>query len=251
MTRSFDYPHIRHDTNAASPTDTTLTAIDTRECGMSLTEQPEQASPPAAERSRGERIAITIGIAVTVLATVGIVWILFGGRGQNTEAPVSRPIPSAASSASSAPTAEDIAAREAQDRYRAFIRVQDQVAQDGFDHPENYASVAVSPEYGQLVLEARRFANNRTIGNTAIASLTVQSVDLPADPAIYPKVRLRACLDVSAVTFLDAAGKSAAESNRPNRLLSTVLLQQLKPGTPGAAAGGWFVSEVEQSGEPC
>lgn len=251
MTPSVDYPHIQNDTNAAPPTDPTLTAIDTQERGMSVTHQQDQGSPPASERSRGERVAIASGIVVTVLATAGILWILFG-RGQITEAPDSAPISSAAASnASPEPTAEDIAAREAQERYRSFIRVQDQVAQAGFDHPEKYASVAVSPEYGQLVLEARRFGKDRTVGDTVIASLTVQSVELPSDPAIYPKVRLRACLDVSAVTFLDAAGKSAAESNRPNRILSKILLQRLKAGTPGARAGGWFVSEVEQSGEPC
>ena len=150
-----------------------------------------------------------------------------------------------------AQTPADTAAAEATARYGEFIQVQDLVSQSGYDNLDAYATVAVAPEYTQLILEARRFADLRSTGETQIVSVAVGSVVLPDAPDVRPKVTLRACLDVSQVDVLDSSGTSVVAPDRPDRAAQTVLLEKFEPGTEGAEAGGWFVAEVDKRGEPC
>jgi hypothetical protein len=235
-----------------------MTATDSRENGMSLTQHPadtDLGSRP--RRSSGERLAVIVGVVVTMLALAGIAFLLLGD--DNGEQPVP-PSQTPAARASTEPTVEpapktpaDVAAAEAQERYREFVRVQDQVAQASFSSPELYEMVAVNPELGQLVIEAREFAGARVTGQTQVASLVVESVQLPTDPAEYPEVRLLACLDVTAVEAVDANGNSLVAPDRLDRIASRVLLQKFEPGdfAQHPDRSGWFVAEVEQRGEPC
>lgn len=223
---------------------------------MSLDQQPARTGfdtdPP---RGLGERIAVIAGVLVTALAVAGIAFIV---TNDNEPAVAPSPAPSVEAQPSIGPSQEpaaqtpaDLAAAEATVRYEEFIRVQDQVAQSGYENLDAYATVAIAPEYTQLVLEARRFADQRLTGDTEIVSVAVDAVVLPDAPDVRPKVTLRACLDVSQVDVLDSGGTSVVAPDRPDRAAQTVLLEKFEPGTEGAEAGGWFVAEVQKRGEPC
>jgi hypothetical protein len=238
----------------------TMTATDTRENGMSLTEPPRSTGvatePP--QRGRGERLAVIAGIVVTVVALTGIGFVLLGdGNGDGQPAP---PAPTPAAQATTAPTVEpppqtpaDIAAAGAQERYLDYLRVTDQVANGGHTDLAAYDTIAIDPETGVLLQgAAQRAGKITTTGETRVVSLTVQSVELDP-PGDYPSVRLLACLDVSQLTAVDAAtGEPVAPPDFPDRIKSEVLVQDIPPGafTDGRQPG-WYVAEVVQRGEPC
>jgi hypothetical protein len=235
-----------------------MTATDSRESGMSLTQHPADTDLGSRRRrSSGERLAVIAGVVVTTLALAVIAFLLLGD--DNVEQPVP-PSETPAARASTEPTLEpapqtpaNVAAVEAQERYRAFIRVKDEVAQAGYANPERYEEVAINPERAQLIIEAREFAGAQVTGDTEIASLVVESVQLPTDPTEYPEVRLLACLDVSGVEAVDANGTSLVSPDRLDRIASRVLLQKFELGdfAQDPDRSGWFVAEVEQRGEPC
>jgi len=230
---------------------------------MSLTQHPPGTGVPTtpAQRDRGQRLVIIAGVVVTVLALTGIAYLLLGNDNDDQPSPrVTTPATQASTEPTTQPTTQpapqtpaDIAAAEAQERYREFVQLQDEVAQAGFTNPERYETVAINPERAQLILEARQFAGAQVSGETGIASLVVESVKLPTDPAEYPEVRLLACLDVTDIKAVDATGTSLVSPDRLNRIASRALLQKFEAGdfpqTPERS--GWFVAEVEQRGEPC
>jgi hypothetical protein len=242
--------------DASRPPASTMTATDSRENGMSLTQHPadtDLGSRP--RRSSGERLVVIVGVVVTVLALAGIAFLLLGD--DNGEQPIP-PSQTPAARASTEPTVEpapqtpaDVAAAEAQERYREYVRIYDGVAEGGFTDLEPYRTVAIDPHLAELFLSARRLAGIRSTGSTEVASLAVQAVDL--DPAgDYPTVRLLACLDVSRVTAVDASGQNAVQPDRLNRTRSVVTLRNipaevLNDGRPAS----WYVAQLEQPGEPC
>ncbi len=223
---------------------------------MSLTQHPadtDLGSRP--RRSSGERLVVIVGVVVTMLALAGIAFLLLGD--DNGEQPVP-PSQTPAARASTEPTVEpvpqtpaDVAAAEAQERYRQYVRIYDGVAEGGFMNLEPYRTVAIDPHLAELFLSARRLAGIRSTGSTEVASLAVQAVDL--DPAgDYPSVRLLACLDVSRVTAVDASGQNAVQPDRLNRTRSVVTLRNIpaeafNDGRPAS----WYVAQLEQPGEPC
>lgn len=227
------------------------------EDGMSVTDRPADADGGPSKVRRGRvRVAVLGALVVTTLAITGVVLLLadddIGPEATQTPAPTASG--ASRSPAESAPaTPADIAAAEAQDRYREFIRIDDDVARGGYANPERYDLVAVDPERTQRVIEARRFQGARVSGDTRIASLTVEDVALPTDPADYAEVRLLACLDVSQIAAVGANGESLIAPGRLNRISSRVLLQRFKPGdfAEAPAREGWYVTEVEQRGEQC
>lgn len=251
-------PHLETAMDASRPAGPTITASDSRENGMSVTQHPADTDLGSRlRRTGGERLAIVVGVVMTMLALAGIAFLLLGDDNGEQPGPPSQ---TPAAQASTEPTLEpapqtpaDIAAAEAQERYRTFIRVKDEVAQAGYATPERYETVAINPERAQLIIEARDFAGAQVTGDTAIASLIVESVQLPADAAEYPEVRLLACLDVSEVQAVDANGTSLVSPDRLDRIASRVLLQKFAPGdfAQDPDRSGWFVVEVEQRGEPC
>jgi hypothetical protein len=227
------------------------------EDGVSVTDGPGDADGRRSNvRRRRERLAVLGGLVVTALAIAGIILLL---ADKDTEPAATRTPATTAPDASpdtgeSPPaTPADLAAAEAQERYRAFIQVKDQVAQGQYADPRPYETVAINPERAQLILEARQFAGARVTGATRIASLDVESVVLPASTEEYPEVRLIACLDVSGVRALGPDGVSLVSPDRLDRILSRVLLQRFEPGDFAEAPerSGWFVAEVDQRGESC
>lgn len=223
---------------------TTMGATDTGEPQMLSTD---------AHRGR-HRVYIAGCLAAAVIAAVGGVALLTGRDGTSVAAPTTPPVamsPAPTPTVSAPPKPEDVAAEQAKARYLDYLQVTDQVAQGGYTDLAAYDAVAIDPETGVLLLEARQNAGLRSTGATEVVSLTVQSVELDP-PGQYPSIRLLACLDVSQVDLLDAAGKSLVPPDRPERLRSEALVQNIPPGafTDGRQPG-WYVAEVEQRGQPC
>jgi hypothetical protein len=220
---------------------------------MSLTQQPVSTGRTK-ERGR-QRTVLIVCATITVAAVVGIVLLLTRDEYQPVAA---EPPPTPSASASSPPepspppqTAQDIAVTEAEDRYREYVRVYDEVAQGGHTNLERYRTVAIDPHLAELFLGARPLMGVRSSGSSELASLTAQAVDLDA-AGDYPSVRLMACLDVSQVSAVNASGQNAVLPDRLNRIRSEVTLRHIpaEAFTDGRPAG-WYVGELVQPGEPC
>lgn len=248
MTPPNSYPHLTAHTGGTRRRGPTLTAIDPRERGMSLTHQPDQ---PAAVRRRGERIAIIVAALVVIIAAIGIAVILTGKDEPAVAPPQS--LETATPSPSTTPSAEEVAAREAEARYRAFVQIDNTVARGGYVDLAAYKAAAVSPELRNRQLAGRIAASRkeRQTGDVMIASLTMREVDLAPVAGDYPKVVFSACVDVSAVDIVDRAGKSLVSPERKKRYASTVTLLRYAPGTAGAERGGWFVYRVTAPDQSC
>jgi hypothetical protein len=218
---------------------------------MSIDQQPTQTDhdPNSRGSGRGERLAVVVGVVVTVLAVAGIGVIVAGGDEQPAVLPAVAPsiAPSVAppSAVPVVQTPEDLLIAEAKAAYVNFVRVGDEIAQGGFDDPARYGEVAITPERDQLIKEARQFADRRTTGFRSVVSMTPQDVVL-GDGLVRPKVKLLICKDVSATDGLDATGKSIVPADRQTRFVEEVLLERFEPGTKGAERGGFYVAEVKQ-----
>ncbi len=243
------------------PAGRTLAATDSRERAMSLDEHPAQTGhspgrPPG--RGRGERLVITAGVLITLLSVIGILAILTSGD-DNDKRPTAPPRPSAPAMTSPAPEPvisvppkpEDVAADAAKATFLEYVRVRDQVAQGGYENLELYDAVAIDPERTELALEARRTAAVRATGDSEVATLGVESVELTTDPErSYSEVRLRGCLDVQQVEAFKADGTTAVTATRLPRIAFNVLVQEIPASAfnePGRA-GGWYVAKVEYPG---
>lgn len=224
---------------------------------MGATDTREQQMP-SAESHRGRNRAYVAGfLGAAVLAAVGGVVLLTGGDDTREAAPTTPPAPVTSSPAPSPtvsvpPKPEDIAVAAAEAKYLEYLQVTREVAQAGYVNLAPFDTVAIDPQNGVLLQTAERLADITTTGDTEVVSLTVQSVELDP-PGEYPSVGLLACLDVSGVTAVDAAtGKSVVSPDRPDRLKSEAVVQNVPPGvfTDGRRPG-WYVAAVVQRGEPC
>ncbi len=206
---------------------------------------------------RGRNRAYVAGCLIAaVAAVVGGVALLTGGDDGKSVAAPTAPPPVTSSAAptptiSTPPKPEDVAAEQAKARYLEYLRVTREVAQGGYTNLAAYDAVAIDPHTGVLLQSAAQNAGHRSTGDVEVVSLTVQSVDLDP-PGAYPSVRLLACLDVSQVDLLDAAGNSMVSPDRVEQFRSEAIVQNIPAGafTDGREAG-WYVAEVEQRGEPC
>jgi hypothetical protein len=218
---------------------------------MSIDQQPAQTDydPNSRGSGRGERLAVVVGVVVTVLAVAGIGVIVAGGDERPAVLPSAAPsiAPSVAppSAVPVVQTPEDLLIAEAKAAYVNFLRVGDEIGQGGFDDPARYAEVAITPERDELIKEARRLADRRTTGFSSVVSMTAQDVVL-GEGAIRPKVQLLVCVDVSATDGLDATGKSIVPADRQTRYVEEIFLERFEPGTKGAERGGFYVAEVKQ-----
>ena len=216
----------------------------------------EQQMPSTdAHRGRNRAYIAACLIAAGAVA-VGGVALLTGGNDTPVAGPTTPPpvasSPTPTPTVSTPPKPEDVAAAAATARYLDYLRVTRQVAIGGHTDLAAYDTVAIDPEMGVLLQgAAQRAGKITTTGASEVVSLTVQSVELDP-PGEYPSVRLLACLDVSQVTAVNAAGESVVSLDRPDRLRSEAVVRNIPPGafTDGREPG-WYVAEVVQRGEPC
>ena len=232
------------------PTASTLDATGNREQQMTSTD---------IHLDGGRRRAYIVGCLVAaVVATVGGVALLTGGGNTPDAAPTVPPAPvtsrQATPTAVSVPaTPADIAAAQAKARYFQFLQVRSRIAGAGYANLKLYDSVAISPARSLLTAEGRRLAGRRVTGQTKVASLSVITVNLPADPKLYASVRLLACLDVSDTDVVDANGKSLLTPGRMNKTKSDVLMQKIPLAAfkDGSGRQGWYVATIDQPGDSC
>ncbi len=241
----------------ARPEEPTMGWTDTREPDMSLTEPATQTDADAQPgRGTGERLVIAVSVLVTLLAIVGIAYLVLGG-----DEPEATPPPPVAVDEPAEPdpveppvaqTPADVAAAEAQERYREFLRIGDQIGREGYETSSLYDTVLVSPQRALEEVEFRQsqqLPDARVIGDTELASLSVVSVDLEPEPGGYPTVVLQACIDVSGVDVVDGSGNSLVSPERVDRTRSTVTLYRLE--ATAERPEGWYVTEATSLGEPC
>ena len=240
------------------PPGQTMAATDSSERGMSLTQQPTPTPlDPTPKRSRGERLGIALAAVVTLLALAGTGYVL---TNDDEAPPRPAPAPSVAAPSAAAPsaqpappTANDLAATEAQERYREYLRVEDEVGASAYRNFTPFTTVAVVPELGlrRLAFEKFQAVGARQVGTGELASLVTTSVNLLPQPGAYPEVVLKSCLNVSGIDVIDATGKSLVTSAREPRSNTSVTMLQYEPGTKGAERGGWYVYEIKSIAAPC
>ena len=240
-----DRPHSEPLVPSTAPAAPALGATDTWEQQM-----------PSTDAHRGRNRAYFAGCvaAAAAAAAVGVV-LLSGGDAAPTAAPItpSAPAtfsPSPAPTISTPPKPEDVAVTAAKAKYLEYVRVNDQVAQGGYENLQLYDAVAVDPERTDLTLEARRSTGLRTTGDSEVATLGVQSVQLAKGPGSRSQVEMRGCLDVQNVQAFKADGTSAVAPTRLPRIAFNVLVQEI-PATAfknSGRAGGWYVARVAYPG---
>ncbi|MGK2852996.1 MAG: hypothetical protein ACSLE3_02630, partial [Microbacteriaceae bacterium] len=86
---------------------------------------------------------------------------------------------------------------------------------------KDLSRVAVGAQLSEvrLLLESQREANEKQVGDTEVAELEVQSVNLDnsdPDAGRVPTVQIDVCWDVSSVDVVDAKGKSVVSGDRPD-----------------------------------
>lgn len=227
---------------------------------MSLPQQPTPTTAdPNPNRGRGERLLIALAAIVTLLCLAGIAFIVTNDDNTPAAPQVGPPAPVPAPSAAAPtvqpapPTARDLAAAQAQERYREFLRVDDAVAQGGYTDVAAYNTVAVPPARTDRLIRATNNSQQgrRGTGNREVVSLRAISVDLTPGPGDYPTVKLQACVDLTGVDVLDLSGQSVVLPDRVDRSRAAVTMYRYEPGTEGAEAGGWYVYEATSTAEPC
>jgi hypothetical protein len=224
---------------------------------MSLTEQATQTDARVRPgRGSGERLVIAVSVLVTLLAIVGIAYLALGSDEPTATPPdpatVDEPADPAKAEPPVAQTPEDLAAAEAQERYGEFLRIDDQIGQEGYESSALYDTVLVSPQRSIQEVgfrQAQQLPDARLVGNKKLASLSVVSVDLAPEPGGYPTVVLQACIDVSGVDVVDGNGNSLVSPERVDRTRSTVTLYRLEATAERPA--GWYITEATSRAEPC
>ncbi len=223
---------------------------------MSLTEPATQTDADARPgRGTGERLVIAVSVLVTLLAIVGIAYlVLAGDEPEATPPPVAVDQPAEPDPVEPpvAQTPAAVAAAEAQERYREFLRIADQIGREGYESSALYDTVLVSPQRSIQELafrKAQQLPDARLVGSAQVASLSVVSVDLEPEPGGYPTVVLQTCVDVSGVDVVDGSGNSLVSPERVNRTRSTVTLYRLEATTERPA--GWYITEATSRAEPC
>lgn len=139
------------------------------------------------------------------------------------------PSPTTASSTPTAPSSSttpvspsDAAAADATAVVRQYFAVLDSARQDTSVPLSQLGSVMTSVELKteQHLVKQEREKGLRQTGDTAIAELKVQSVDLDnSDPSVgkVPTVTIDVCWDVSNADLLDQSGQSVVTPSRPAR----------------------------------
>lgn len=128
----------------------------------------------------------------------------------------SEPSPSATTTSLS-----DEATTAASTTMREYFAVVDSLAQDPKVALKHLDSVATSTQLraAQTLLRSQRDQDRRQTGDTRVAQLTVQTVNLDnSDPKAgkVPTVVIDVCWDVSKVDVLDKSGASIVSPDRPD-----------------------------------
>ena len=126
--------------------------------------------------------------------------------------PAKPPKPSPSSTALFATDEEALAAAE--EAYREYLSVVDNVLQSGGSDPADLKMVAAGPALDQALSDASEFASlgYRTIGTTGLNAIVLQRVGVTTERAI---VDAYVCEDASRLDLVDKEGRSLVSDDRP------------------------------------
>lgn len=165
----------------------------------------------------------------SLLATATAVAIAVGGCASDGNDPEATPTPTSSSS-SPAPTSttsptpqsdSEIASDAASALVAKYYATVDRLGQQPNKSLAALSTVATGVQLTaqQTALTSQRKANQKQVGDTKIAKLDVQSVNLDnsdPDAGKVPTVQIDVCWDVTGVDVVDGTGKSIVSSSRPD-----------------------------------
>jgi hypothetical protein len=170
--------------------------------------------------------------------------------------PSSNPTASATRTAPPSPSPESEKASEAASAtVRRYYGVRNRLRQNPKESLSLLGAVAISSELAaqRNLFKKERERGLHQVGNTKVAELEVQSVDLDnSDPkaGMVPTVQIDLCFDVTDVDVVDADGKSVVDSGRPDTGWIQFLVSNYEWDTD--PKGGWRVaSSKDIEREPC
>jgi len=202
--------------------------------------------------------AMTTTRGVRLLATAALLLVALAACTNDSDGPVasaSTPPSTPASTVTAPPSPAELAARTAEAKLREYYAVTDRLRQDPSLPSSKMKSVAISTELTsqQHLLRTERRDGRRQVGDTRIAELKVQTVNLDnSDPkaGLVPNVQIDVCYDVTNADLVDKNGTSVVSANRPDSgwIRHTVANYEWDSDPDGA----WRVAssqDLEQ--EPC
>ncbi len=151
-----------------------------------------------------------------VLAVIGVV-LLLAGCVQTGPEDASTPAPSVTPVFSS----EEEALAAAEEAYAAYVRLADQIGQQGGAEPQRLLTVMTAAAAASEIESFERFstAGWRSVGNTTFDRFTLQAFE---PTSLAGVVSVYVCSDVSNVDVIDATGSSVVSPDRPSRTAFTV-----------------------------
>lgn len=161
---------------------------------------------------------------------------------------VSSPAPSASTATTTPPSDSEMAAGAVADLLRTYFATVDQVRQDPTRPASDLDTVASSSQLTaqKNLLESQRADGLRQLGDTQVAEVSVESVNLD-DPAT---VIVDVCWDVSAVDVVDSSGTSVVTPERRDSGWTRFTVTNLT--WEAGSTDGWRVSGgSDLENEPC
>lgn len=217
-------------------------------------EAPMATTPAGPTPGRGPHVAIITTLAVLAIAVlIGVVIMVTQSREDTAPGPPPTAGPAATEPGTTesapptqdeAPTPEDEAIAAAEEVYREYLRVSDDVTTTGDVDVAAFEAVAI----GQALSEAQVAAENyqlagiTRVGKVEVAALTPSEVSLETE---VREVTLEVCLDVSGTDLIGPDGESVVSPDDPDRLASTAFVRDYLD------RGGWLVARIVAEGEPC
>ncbi len=181
--------------------------------------------PPRVTRGgRQASGAMTTTRGVRLLATAALLLVALAACSDDDDGPTASAStsPSApASTASTPPTPSELASRAAEAKLREFYALTDRLRQNPSLSSSKLKSVAISTELTsqQHLLRTERRDGRRQVGDTKLAELKVQTVNLDnSDPkaGLVPNVQIDVCYDVTDADLVDKNGASVVSADRPD-----------------------------------
>lgn len=171
------------------------------------------------------------------LAVIGTA-VLLALSGCTTPEPAT-PTPTAAFST------EEEAFAAAEETYRAYVDALNQV---DLSDPETFEGVYEWTTGEANASDRKSLTGFHADGITVVGDSVVTLLEPDQYEAVTGEVSLFACVDVSSVNLLDAAGRSIVDANRPDTQRTTVSLV----GTPSAPRG-FLVEDISarEGGPAC
>ena len=161
-----------------------------------------------------------------------------------------------ASSTSASPTSpSDSADADASATMKSYFQVLDELRTEPSTDLKKLSTVATSTQLNaaQTLVRTQRERGQRQVGDTRIAELTVQSVNLDnSDPASgkVPTVVIDVCWDVTEVDVLDKDGTSIVSPDRPDTGWTRYTVANYDYAAD--PTGGWRVANGQDLQEtPC